>query len=329
MILRLLQVAVAVAVVAAVVVSSHPEELWRLLQDVNTSQCAVALALNLPVLLLTPVRSGLVLHSAGFRVGGAVLVPSTILGFVAGGLTPAASGELLRAQALRSAANVPLQPGMTAVIYERVMSLYLLLVTTGLVMVSTMLPGPWVAIVAVVAIALCAAPWATTSIAGRLLPTEGQVRWSGRAGRLPRKLLHMAAQLRFLLADGRLITGFSAVTLAMFALIAAQYWFLAQAAGTSISVTDAWLAFGLSTFAGVLALIPLGLGVLDAALAAALDRLGTTIEQGGVIALLVRGVVTLPLVLAALGCYLYLHGRGLRAPAGAAATPFANDHSIE
>jgi len=47
-----------------------------------------------------------------------------------------------------------------------------------------------------------------------------------------------------------------------------------------------------------------------ASLAAVLQRLGTTIEQGSVVAVLVRATVTLPLVLAALASYVYLARAG-------------------
>ena len=72
------------------------------------------------------------------------------------------------------------------------------------------------------------------------------------------------------------------------------------------------LPWGVSTLAAVLTLLPLGLGVLDGSLSATLDRLGMTLEQGGIVALLVRAAVTLPLVLAAFACYVYLQ----RAQAG-------------
>jgi uncharacterized protein (TIRG00374 family) len=327
--LRLAQAGLAIVLVAAVIVSSHPENLWRVLQSVDPGLCVAALALNAPLLVLTPVRASLVLRRIGYRVRRDVLVPSTIVGFVAGGLTPAASGELLRAQALRSGADVPLQPGITAIIYERVLSLYLLLVSTGLVLALTVLAGPWVMVAATAAAVLVVMPWMAMALAGGLLPPEDRIQSEGRWGSLGRRLLSTASQLRGLLADLPLLAGFAAVTLAMFGLIAVQYWFLARAAGTSVSVADAWLVFGVSTFAGVVALIPLGLGALDASLAAALARLGTTIEQGGVVALLVRAVVTLPLVLAALACYLYLQRASSRRPQAPSPGQAIKDHAVD
>jgi len=56
----------------------------------------------------------------------------------------------------------------------------------------------------------------------------------------------------------------------------------------------------------VASLLPLGLGVLDGTLAAVLARLGATLDQGSIVAVSVRATVTLPLLLAAFVCYLYL-----------------------
>jgi uncharacterized protein (TIRG00374 family) len=327
--LRAAQAAIALALVAAVVLRSQPRELWRTLQAVDPEFCLVALGLNVPVLLLASLRSYLVIRGMGYGIQRDVLIPSTILGFVAGGLTPAASGELLRTQALRTRAGIPLQPGLTAVIYERSMSLYLLLLSTGLILVLGVLSGAWRGLAVAGALVLCLLPWAVAVWFGRLLPAEDRVRAEGFVAAALRRALSLSAHLRTLLVDGRLLVAFSAVSTAIFGLIAVQYWFLARAAGTSVGVGDAWLVFGISTFAGVAALIPLGLGVLDASLAAALDRLGTTLEEGGVVALLVRGIVTLPLVVAAFGSYLYLQrseSRNLSRPTG---PPAIKDHAVE
>jgi uncharacterized membrane protein YbhN (UPF0104 family) len=113
--------------------------------------------------------------------------------------------------------------------------------------------------------------------------------------------------------------GAFAVTLAIFAVIATQHWLLARSINADAGFVDAWLALGVSTIAAIASLLPFGVGVLDGSLAATLDRLGATLEQGGIVALLVRAAVTLPLILAAFACYLYLQGSGVRLDAKAAA----------
>jgi len=323
--LRALQLALAAALVGAIILRSHPGELWRVLREADLKLCLAALALNVPVLVLTPWRSSLLLRSLGHQVHPEVLIPTTILGFVAGGLTPAASGEILRAQALRNRAGVPLQDSVTAVVYERVMSLYLLVVSTGLVFALGVISGGWRIAAVASALVLCLLPWQAARAAGRLLPAEDRVRREGLVAGAVWRALSLIAQLRSLLTEAGLLLRFSAPSLAISGIGVVQYWVLARAVGGGVSVGDVWLAFGISTFAGVAALIPLGLGVLDTSLAAALDRLGMTLEQGGIVALLVRAIVTLPLVLAAFASYLYLQRIAARADGAPGAAPALAD----
>src|SRR5688500_14397646 len=94
---RLLHLALATAVVAFVVLSSRPADIWTALRDFDPWFALLAILLNVPVAVLAPLRSALVFRRLGHHVPAGVLIPTTIVGFVAGGLTPGASGELLRA----------------------------------------------------------------------------------------------------------------------------------------------------------------------------------------------------------------------------------------
>ncbi len=318
--LRLLQLAAAGAVVAFVLLRSHPHEMWSALKGIDVLPALLALALNLPVLLLAPLRSGLVFRKLGHPVPAAILIPTTVLGFVAGGLTPAASGELLRAQALKTRAGVPFEAGVVAAIYERVLAMFLLALTTAVVFGVGNLQVAWAVALALTMAMLTVAPWVVATLAWRFLPGQSDAAGRGRFSAGLRAVLAAAIEVRSLLADLPLLLRWSTVTVSMFAVIALQYWALARAVGGGVSYGDAWLAFGISTFAGVIALIPLGLGILDSSLAATLDRLGMTLEQGAVVAVLVRALVTLPLVLAAVASYLYLQRLEV-APAGSPSQP--------
>lgn len=308
---RLLQLAIACAALAFVVARSQPQELREALGRVDLLYVGLALLLNLPVLLLAPLRSGLLFRRLGHGVPAGVLMPTTVLGFVAGGLTPGASGELLRVAALRRAAGVSYEESVAAVVYERVLAIYLLLLSTGVVFALTRLPVAAAAATLVIAPALCLLPWLAARVMGlgRPLPAD--------QGSLPLRLLayalRTAGQIRFLLRDLALLLAWSAITLLMLAVIALQYWLLSEGAGAGVGPDAAWLALGVSTLAAALSMVPLGLGVLDGSLAVTLERLGTTIEQGSAVALLVRAAVTLPLVAAAFACYLYLQRSAGRA----------------
>ena len=303
---RSLNVVIAVAVVAFIVLRSHPDELWAALREMDFRLAVLAFLLNVPVALLAPLRSFFLFRRLGFRVSARVLVPTTILGFVAGGLTPAAAGELVRARALRAAAGVPFEDSITVVLYERVLAAYLLALTTAVLFALTRLSATWSPLVLGAGVALGCLPWAVGLTLGSLAPLGTRFPGAGLRVSLIRGGFQMAKQLRFLLEQFSLLIQWSLVTITMFALISLQYWLLAGAVAGGIRWDEAWIALGVSTLAAVASLLPLGLGVLDGTLAAVLARLGSTLAQGSIVAVSVRATVTLPLLLAAFVCYLYL-----------------------
>ena len=81
--LRLLHLALAVGVVVVVVLRAHPSELRSALADADFGLAAIAVLLNVPIALLAALRSSFVFRRLGHRVPAAILIPTTILGFVA------------------------------------------------------------------------------------------------------------------------------------------------------------------------------------------------------------------------------------------------------
>jgi uncharacterized protein (TIRG00374 family) len=303
---RILNVAIAVAVVAFLVLRADPEALWDALRDFDGRLALLTVLLNVPVALLAPLRSALVFNRLGHRVPAAVLIPTTVVGFVAGGLTPGAAGELLRAGPLRTRAGVPFEESMAVIVFERLLSLYLMVVLTAFLAALNLLPSTMVVAAAVATVVLCFAPaLAATVLLPRLPPAE-RIAGTGLATSMLRQALQMASRLHLLIAEPLFLARWLLVTIAIFAVVALQYWLLCRALSDAISFHEAWLAFGVSTLAGVASLIPLGLGVLDSSLAAVLDRFGMTLEQGGIVALVARGTIMLPLAFIAFACYLYL-----------------------
>ncbi len=304
--LRLLNLAIATGVVAFIVLRAHPHELWSALSETNYRLALLAIVPNLPICLLASLRSSLLFRRLGHRVPAGVLVPATVLGFVAGGLTPASAGELLRAKALRSSANVDVDQSIAVVVYERVLALYLLALTTALIAALSTLPLAWSPLLLAVALGLVLLPWLVALKVGSFASLAERMTGAGMLPRVARNAFAMAEKLRVLLREPFLLLQWSSLTIAMFALIALQYWLLARAIAGGIEFSEAWLALGVSTIAAVLTLLPFGLGVLDGSLAAMLVRGGLTLEQASLAAIAVRATVTLPLVLAAFACYLYL-----------------------
>ncbi len=317
--LRLLQAAVAIAFFGVLLASSRPAKLRDALGEIDVPLAAAAAALNLPVLVLAPLRSHLVMRRLGYGVAPRVLVPATVLGFVAGGLTPAAAGELLRAEALRSRAGLPFASGIALVLFERLLSAYVLALSSAAVFALTRLRAELAAAVLVLALLAVAAPWLLGHAPWPLTPSADE---RGGWRTAVRRVAGLAAELRRLARDPLLLVSWSALTLAVFGVIALQYWLLGRAVAGGVGFGEAWLALGVSTLAGIASLIPFGLGALDGSLAAMLDRLGMTLEQGGAVAVLVRGCVTLPLALCAVVAFFYLRRlREERGPRGVADGP--------
>jgi uncharacterized protein (TIRG00374 family) len=312
--LRYLNIVLAAAIVGLIVYRADPGQLWEVLRSTDFRLALAAALLNLPIALLAPVRSFLVFRHLGRAIPLDVLVPATVLGFVAGGLTPAAAGEILRAGPLRSRANVPVEETMAVIVFERVLSMYLLILSTCVLLGVVFLSAAWRLPVIIGGASLLVMPWVAGALFGQRLQEPDSVQGEGRAASLYRYVLGAAGQIRSLLAAPRLLVPWSLVTVAMFALTALQYWLLTKGVGEGITFEEAWMAFGISAFAAVISLLPFGIGVLDGSLAAILNRLGMTLEQGGVVVLLVRATVTLPLVLGAFACYFYLQRTGVDEP---------------
>lgn len=320
--IRGLKYVVALGLLGGVVWWAEPGELWRHLQDVDYAPVLLALLLDLPGIAAVVARSALVIRRLGYRVPGRVFVPTTLLGYAAGALTPAASGEVLRAAVLRSRAGVPVEEGVALVVYERALSLYLLALSTGVFLVVANASLAVGIVAGVAGLALVLLPWAAATALLPRLPAESQFEGTGLVSASLRYLLGTARHLRFLLADARLLAGWSLITLGVFAVSALQVHLLTAAVTNGLELDEAWVAFGGSQLAGMASMLPFGLGVADSSLAAILDGQGLTIEQAAAVVVLVRGVLTLPWVLVGFGSYFYLDraAGALHEPEAASAT---------
>jgi uncharacterized membrane protein YbhN (UPF0104 family) len=307
--LRFLHLAVAAVIVGFVVWKAGTTDIRRALEDMNPRLFAAALALNLPLLALFPLRSHFVLRRLGARVPPRVLIPASILGSIAGSMTPASSGELLRTAVLRTHADLAIEDGLALVAYERVLSLWMLTVGTAASAPFFVLDRPLALAVSASLLPLFGAP-----IVARLLliwlPAADDDPRPGKLAAIVRSLQRVATRLRLLLGDLRLLSIWSLITVMMFAIATAQLWLLSRSLSHSINPGEAWVAFGASQLAAIASLLPFGLGSLDGSLAAILHKFGLTLEQGAATALLLRLAVTIPYAIIALACYVYLQRIG-------------------
>jgi uncharacterized protein (TIRG00374 family) len=304
--LRYASAVLALGVLVFVIVTAKPGEVWDALKHVEGTRPWLVIALNLAVIALFTARSQLILARMGHAVPLHVLVPVSVLGNVAGALTPGGSGEILRAAALQRSAGLRLSDAVTLVAYERVLSTYLLLLSTLACLALTNLEaGPAAAVVAVCAL-LVLLPWACAIVVLPRLPGAEQITGGGFPRVILRFGLQLAAEIQVLLMNAGLLVIWSALTVATFAVVALQFELIARSIGHHIELVDGWIAFGGSVFATIATFLPLGVGVGDGSIAAILHHEGVPLDAAAAIAVLVRVLTTLPLLGLAVASYFYL-----------------------
>ncbi len=307
---RIVAAAVGLAIGAAVLWVSHPATIWESLQEAEALPVLGALLLNVPVVTLRALRAKVVLGFLGYGLSLMEMIPVQLVGQTSSSITPAASGDYVRAYIWRRTHEIPLRAGATVVTFERLYSLFLLVAVAVLLIV---LPRHgwfgWV----LVAIGLVAATFAPTILELMTPPAiERYVLGRVTRGRLLGKhaggALEMADNLRQLLRSPVLLTKASAITLAIYILSGIQVWLLLIGLSDMVRITQAVAVYAVSQVAGILSTLPFGLGASDATLVAILAGYGVTVETSATVAVLLRGVATLPQALAGLIAYLRLGG---------------------
>ena len=304
-----LHVAVALGLLALVFWQAR---VWELddRYDIAPAFVVGAVLLNLPMLPLFALRGRLVLGRLGHRVSLVALLPVSVLGNVAGALTPGSMGDLLRTPFLRQRHDIPYADGLAAVLYERGFSLWILALSTGVATAWAATPTAAAAAVTAGGVALAlAGPAAGARLLERLrgvLPADESDEPASFFARAGRSLGRSLDSLLLLLRDATATAAVSLLSLAIFALMALQTWFVVRALGLDVSLAEAGTALGASSLAGIATFLPLGLGTLDATLAALVGAAEGGFETGAAAAVLVRATVTLPLGIAAFASYLFL-----------------------
>ncbi len=273
------------------------------LANAKIGPVAIAVLLNIPILFLAILRSGLVLRRLGYRPTADVLAATVVVGFAVGSLTPGAAGEVLRVQTLKSRANVPVKTSVMLVAFERLLSFYLLSLTSAAAASIAFLSAIEAAFVICLLMATATLPVFARPLL-RLL-TGGNPSWNLLARAL-HFLRGIAIDLDSLLSDRLTLLSFSMASVGIFALVALQFWLLADAVRADIDLHVAWLGFGVAQAAGLVSVLPFGLGIFDGSLAAVLAAFGVAASQGLAMALLIRLAISLPLVIVAVAAYAYL-----------------------
>ncbi len=274
---------------------------------------AIAVLVNGAIAVLWAVRSADLLAAAGSPVGVAPLVPMTAFANTVNNLTPGSAGEVARAWMLRAQHGVPYATGAAVIVIERVVAIGYLGASAAILWVAQarQLPGPLVAALLALLVALPAllygagmrpAALAARAPLGRLVGAERWVRVGGG-------LVRMDGTIAALVTHPRHLGVFALTSGLVFACYAAQLWLVAASVGIAIDPVACWGALGLAIVAGVLSLLPFGLGAADLVLAALLVTLGVPAPAAGAIAFGYRLVSTLPLGLLGAVSYGWLSAR--------------------
>jgi uncharacterized protein (TIRG00374 family) len=286
-------------------VVSHPDRIWASLQNVDPMPLLLALVLNLPIVALRAYRAQVILDHLDHHVSMRSMLPIQLVGQTSSSLTPAASGDYVRAYLWRQSSQVPLRVGAAVVTFERLYSLFLLVAVSVLLI---LLPRHgligWAAVVAGLALATFAPllfemlpptfeRWAMARVArGRLL------------GRFAQGAQVMLEQFRALMRAPVLLAWTSAITIVIFVAGGAQIWLVLDSLGHLVPITQAVAASTTSQVAGIISTLPFGIGSQDAILVTVFAGYGVTVSLAATVAVLLRAVGTLPQGLAGLAGYL-------------------------
>jgi len=308
---RVLPALVGIAAVGALIVVSHPAAIWESLQEVQPLPLLGALLLNVPVVVLRAFRAQVILGFLGHRSSLRSMIPVQLVGQTSSTITPAASGDFVRAYLWRRDLGIPVRDGAAVVTLERLFSLALLAAVAvllvalprhGLIGWLSVALGLLATSLAPVLVELLAPPELERWALGRL--TSGR-----RLNRFAEGALGLADNMRRLFRSPVILLQTSAITLAVFALSGVQVWLVLVGIGDSLRITQAVAVYAISQVAGILSTLPFGLGAADAILVTVLAGYGIAVGDGATVAVLSRAVSTLPQALAGLFEYLRL---GLR-----------------
>jgi uncharacterized protein (TIRG00374 family) len=292
-----------------VVVLIHPAALLAAVRDANPETVLAALLLNLPVLALRMTRAQLILRCLGQRVASGSLLASQLVGQTSSALTPAASGDFVRAWVWNRNDGVAPPAGIATVAFERGFS-FMLMVAVAALLVALPRHGA-------VGWALAGVGLAVSSMLPWLLsrtPAETETRllaWAlrGPTARFGEPLLDVLQQVRVLVATPWLLASASAATVLILASSGLQVWLLAAGIGHPVRITQAVAVYTSSQVVGIVSTLPFGIGPGDLLVVGSLALYGVGVAVATAIALLMRAIVTIPMAVAALPAYLVVSRR--------------------
>jgi uncharacterized protein (TIRG00374 family) len=301
---------ISAVLLALVVWRTRPWEAAANLSALDGRPIVLAIGLNVVIALLWAARSSDLLAAAGHKVGIGSLVPMTVFANAINNLTPGSVGELVRLYLLRAHHGVDYPAGGAVILIERVVAIGYLAASALVLWLARAWALPGLLVVAVLgAIAVLPglvyrAGLRPAALAGRLPlgARVGQDRWT----RFGRALERMDATVASVVTHPARAALFAFLTAGVFATYTAQFVLVGAAIGQAIDPLTAWGILGLGITAGVLSLLPFGLGSTDLVLVALLGAVGVPAAEAAAMTFGYRLVATLPLGLAGVASYALL-----------------------
>jgi uncharacterized protein (TIRG00374 family) len=298
---------IGLLLLVALLVLSRPAQTWTAIQQTAVWSLAAAVAVNIPIVLLRTLRTDVILRRWDFTVPLRTLLPIQLIGQTSSTLTPAASGDYVRAYMWRSSSGVPVRIGAAIVTFERIYSLGLMIVLAVL-LITLPRHGPigWLGVAVGLALATL------LPVAFEQIPPYLERRLVAAVTRGPLRRFASGASeavdnFRLILRSPVLLIQTSALTLSIYVLSGAQVWLVLEGLGHRVPITQAVAAFSASQSIGILSTLPFGLGASDAVIVALLAAYGVTVATAAAVAVLMRATSTLPQAVAGLFAYLLVH----------------------
>jgi uncharacterized protein (TIRG00374 family) len=325
---------ISTALIALLIWRTRPWDELDLIAGLDQRLLVVAVALNAVVIVMWAVRSRRLLQAVDWSFSVVELMPITAFANTVSSLTPASSGEILRAVVLRRLYGVPYDRSTAVILVERFYALWLMGVSAVAAAAGTLvMPPAWtVGPIWVIGIAVMFLP--TGLYLARVRPGRLISRAMGPGGDRPSRwrragnyLVSVDDHLRAILVDPARAIYFAITTAVIFAVFAAQLWLVLASLGTTVSPIGLWSVFGLATIAGVASALPFGLGATDVVLVVGLGLLGVPPAIATTSTLMLRMVGTLPAGLAGTVSWILLSRKpsSNRAPRGAMERPEARE----
>lgn len=269
--------------------------LWRTLRNADGFLLLVAVALNAPVLHLKVERWRTLLAARGYRYPLGRSYIAVLASQCLGMLTPGHVGDVMRTQYARRDIDVPYTEGVASTLVDRFCDLYVLAAVVALGTVhlasaldTTLVYVSWACVASAVLAPLLLLLKGPAELFGRLLRRVSE-RWHTRLTTLLESLRGMRTRAALVAVP---------LTIPAYAIIYAQGWVLARAAGIDLAYVDVASLLATTSLLGLMPISVSGVGVRELFLALVFPALGLLREQGVAFGLLVLACNYLAIIIA-------------------------------